>query len=70
MQERLAEKDATIESQKAQITRLELTIADKDTIIKEKEAHIVELERQLAAAATSDLSHYPFAIGAAENNNI
>ena len=70
MQERLAEKDATIESQKAQITRLELTIADKDTIIKEKEAHIVELERQLAAAATSDLSRYPFAIGAAENNNI
>lgn len=70
MEERLAEKDATIESQKAQISSLELTIADKDTIIKEKEARIVALERQLAAAATSDLSRYPFAIGAAENNNI
>ena len=41
MQERLAEKDATIESKTAQITRLELTIADKDTIIKDKEARIV-----------------------------
>ena len=68
MQERLAEKDATIESQKAQITRLELTIADKDTIIKEKEARIVALERQLAAATSSDIEHYPFVIGAAEDS--
>lgn len=66
MQERLAEKDATIESQKAQITRLELTIADKDTIIKEKEARIVALERQLAAVSTPDIEHWPFSVGVAD----
>jgi transcriptional regulator with XRE-family HTH domain len=66
MQERLAEKDATIESQKAQITRLELTIADKDTIIKEKEARIVALERHLASFSTSDIEHWPFSVGVAD----
>lgn len=66
MQERLAEKDATIESQKAQITRLELTIADKDTIIKEKEARIVVMERQLAAVSTPDIEHWPFSVGVAD----
>jgi uncharacterized protein involved in exopolysaccharide biosynthesis len=66
MQERLAEKDATIESQKAQITRLELTVADKDTIIKEKEARIVALERQLAAVSTPDIKHWPFSVGVAD----
>ena len=66
MQERLAEKDATIESKTAQITRLELTIADKDTIIKEKEARIVALERQLAVATTSDIARFPFKVGVAE----
>jgi transcriptional regulator with XRE-family HTH domain len=66
MQERLAEKDATIESQAAQITRLELTIADKDTIIKEKEARIVALERHLAAVSTQDIEHWPFSTGVAD----
>ena len=66
MQERLAEKDATIESKTAQITCLELTIADKDTIIKEKEARIIDLERQLAVATTSDITRYPFKVGVAE----
>lgn len=66
MQERLAEKDATIESQKAQITRLELTIADKDTIIKKKEARVVALERQLAAVSTPDIKHWPFSVGVAD----
>ena len=66
MQERLAEKDATIESQKAQITHLELTIADKDTIIKEKEARIVALERHLAAVSTPDIEHWPFSTGVAD----
>ena len=67
MQERLAEKDATIDSQKAQIARLELTIADKDTILKEKEARIVALERQLAAVSTPDIEHWPFSVGVADD---
>ena len=69
MEERLAEKDATIESQKAQITRLELTIADKDTIIKEKEARIVALERQLAEVSTPDIKHWPFSVGVADEGD-
>ena len=67
MQERLAEKDATIESQKAQIARLELSIADKETIIKDRDARIVAMERQLAAASMSDIDHYPFTVGVAED---
>lgn len=66
MQERLAEKDATIESQKAQIARLELSIADKEIIIKDREARIVALERQLSAVSTSDIDHWPFTVGVAD----
>lgn len=61
MEERLAEKDA-------RIADLQRTIADKEEIIKARDARIIALERQLAASATSDLSHYPFTIGAAEDN--
>ena len=61
MAERLAEKSATIAA-------LQRTIADKIEIIKARDARIIALERQLAASATSDLSHYPFTIGAAEDN--
>lgn len=61
MQDRLSEKDA-------RIAELKNTIADKDTIIKDREARIVALERQLAAADTSDLSRFPFTMGAAEDN--
>lgn len=68
IQKRLAEKDTTIESQKAYIARLELSIVDKDTIIKDREARIVALKRQLAAATSSDIEHYPFVIGAAEDS--
>lgn len=64
----LAKADETIETLKARIADLQRTIADKEEIIKARDARIAELERQLAAAATSDLSHYPFAIGAAEDN--
>ena len=53
MAERLAEKDA-------RIAELKDTIAAKEEIIN--------LKRQLAAATTGDLSRYPFAIGAAEDN--
>lgn len=66
MQKRLAEKDETIESQKARIVALERTIADKCAIINARDAKIVELKRKLAAIATSDIERYPFAIGAAE----
>lgn len=54
MAERLAEKDA-------HIAALERTI-------KDKESRIVDLERQLAVATTSDLSHYHFTMGVAEDN--
>ena len=63
----LAAKDETIETLKARIVDLQSTIADKVEIIKARDARIIALERQLAAATTSDLSRYPFAIGAAED---
>ena len=62
----IAAKDETISQLKARIVDLERTIADKETIIKAREARIVALERQLAAANKSDIEHYPFAIGAAD----
>jgi hypothetical protein len=49
------------------IVDLQRTIADKEEIIKARNARIVELEHKLAVAATSDLSHYPYTIGAAED---
>lgn len=61
MEERLAEKDV-------RIAELKDTIAAKEEIIKARDERIIALERQLAAAATYDLSRYPFAIGAAEDN--
>lgn len=61
-------KDAVIAEMEARIADLQHTISDKDTIIRDREARITTLERQLAAAATSDLSRYPFTIGAAEDN--
>ena len=64
----LASKDETIDSLKSRIADLQRTIADKEEIIKSRETRIAELERQLGAASTSDLSHYPFAIGAAEQS--
>ena len=51
------------------IAELKDTIASKEEIIKAREARIVELERQLAAAATSDLSRYPFSFGAADGHD-
>lgn len=52
------------------IAELKDTIAAKEEIIKARDARIIELERQLAAAATSDLSRYPFSIGAADGHNL
>ena len=65
----LASKDETIDSLKSRIADLQRTISDKETIIREKDARILSLERQLAAARSSDLQNYPFAIGAAEQKN-
>ena len=62
----LAAKDETIETLKARIVDLQLTIADKVEIIKAREARIVDLERQLAVATTSDITRYPFKVGVAE----
>lgn len=64
----LAAKDEAIEALRSRIADLQRTISDKQEIIKAREARIADLERQLAAAATSDLSHYPFPIGAAEDH--
>ena len=66
----LAAKDETIDSLKSRIADLQRTIADKEEIIKAREDRIAELERQLAAAATSDLSRYPFTIGAADEPKV
>ncbi len=66
----LAAKDETIATLNDRIADLQRTIADKEEIIKGREARIAELERQLAAAATSDLSRYPFTIGAADEPKV
>ena len=69
IQERMADKDAFIDSLKAHIAALERTVADKDTIIKDRESRIVALERQLASASMSDIERYPFTIGAADDGD-
>lgn len=61
-------KDAVIAELEARIADLQRTIADKEEIIKARDSRIRTLERQLADAATSDISRYPFTIGAAEDN--
>ena len=66
----LAAKDENIDSLKSRIADLQRTIADKEEIIKAREDRIAELERQLAAAATSDLTRYPFTIGAADEPKV
>ena len=63
----LAAKDETIETLKARIVDLQRTIDDKVEIIKARDARIVDLERQLAVATTSDITHYPFKVGVAED---
>jgi len=66
MSDRLADKDTIIAEKQARIVALEQTVADKDVIIHARDARILELERQIANINASDLSRYPFAIGAAE----
>jgi len=69
MSDRLADKDTIISEKQARIASLEQTIADKDAIIRARDARILELERQIANINASDLSRYPFTIGAAEDQN-
>ena len=59
----LAAKDETIESLKREL-------AAKDETIALQRSRIAELERQIAASTLSDLSRYPFAIGAAEGDKM
>jgi len=59
----LAAKDETIESLKREL-------AAKDETIALQRSRIADLERQTAASTLSDLSGYPFAIGAAEGDKI
>ena len=66
----IAGRDEAIAALKSRVSDLERTIADKEEIIKARDARIKELERQLAAAATSDLSRYPFTIGAADEPKV
>lgn len=68
MSDRLADKDTIIAEKQSRIVVLEQTIADKDSIIRARDARILALERQIANINASDLSRYPFAIGAAEDN--
>lgn len=69
MADRLADKDTIIAEKQARIVALEKNIADKDAIIRARDARVLELERQIANINASDLSRYPFAIGAAEDQN-
>lgn len=66
MSDRLADKDTIIAEKQSRIVALEQTVADKDALIRARDARILELERQIANINASDLSRYPFAIGAAE----
>ena len=68
MSDRLADKDTMIAEKQARIVALEQTVADKDAIIRARDARILELERRIANIYASDLSRYPFVIGAAEDN--
>ena len=70
MADRLADKDTIIAEKQSRIDDLEQTIAAKDALIRARDSRILELERQLAAAATSDLSRYPFTIGAADEPKV
>ena len=65
----LASKDETIDSLKSRIADIQRTIADKEEIIKARDARILELERRIAQINAEDLSKYPFAIGAAEDQS-
>ena len=65
----IAEKQSRIESLERTIANLERTVADKDALIRARDSCILELERRIAQSNADDLSKYPFAIGAAEDQS-
>lgn len=65
----IAEKQSRIESLERTIANLERTVADKDALIRARDSRILDLERRLAQSNADDLSKYPFAIGAAEDQS-
>jgi transcriptional regulator with XRE-family HTH domain len=65
----IAEKQSRIESLERTIANLERTVADKDALIRARDSRILELERRIAKSNADDLSKYPFAIGAAEDQS-
>ena len=65
----IAEKQSSIESLERTIANLERTVADKDALIRARDSRILDLERRLAQSNADDLSKYPFAIGAAEDQS-
>ena len=62
----LAAKDQLISEKQARIAALEQIVADKESIIRARDARIIELERKISNINASDISRYPFAIGASE----
>ena len=65
----IAEKQSRIESLERTIANLERTVADKEALIHARDSRILELERRIAQLNADDLSKYPFAIGAAEDQS-
>jgi len=65
----IAEKQSRIESLERTIANLERTVSDKDALIRARDSRILDLERRLAQSNADDLSKYPFAIGAAEDQS-
>ena len=63
-------KDKLIEDKESRISDLKRTITDKDAVIEMQKTRIAELERKLSSIAASDLDHYPFTIGAADDPHI
>lgn len=61
LSDRLAEKDARIES-------LERTIADKEELIRSRDYRIKELDNQLEVLRSTKITNYPFPKGVADEN--
>ena len=67
LNQQLADKDTLIAEKQARIVALEQAIKDKEKIIQDRDARIITLERQLSEAKASDITQYPFPLGAAED---
>lgn len=63
----LSSKEDTIDSLRALLAEKDARLCEKDELISVLRSRIADLERTLASSTLSDISHYPFTIGAAEN---